>query len=233
MEISADSNNLYYNFNNSVKSVDTSNEVTPSTNSQEASFEAQNSASTQKNFNELPKEEVIALYFNRQATQLTQDIIDIYAANSEQTDYTQESTDVSLQDINSLQKQLNRGEVLEDIASVPQSERADIDPNEIAQSLKENIENNTDNREVSQEEAVALYYNYQANQLTKDIIDIYAANSESIDYTQESTEVSLTDINALQKQLNRGEVLEDISSTPQNERPQKAPEVLDETSTAS
>ena len=44
-------------------------------------------------------------------------MINIYAQNSQETDYSSESTEVSLDDINELQKQLNKNQILDNVAA--------------------------------------------------------------------------------------------------------------------
>lgn len=212
MDVSLQSNNSYNSYldinNYKVQNIEPSNPV-ENTNK---TIDSNEDNSTPRKFTQLPKEELVALYYNQQATQLTKDVIDIYTQASEETDYTSNSVEISFKDINELSKQLNKISVLENIASTPKEER-DVG---IGEAL-ENIKENKPEVEISKEEAIALYYNYQANQLTKDIIDIYANNSQSDD-SNDSVGVSFQDISELSNQVNKNIILENVSSVPKNER---------------
>lgn len=190
-------NNLYdyssYNLNTQInpidpKSVETKSaqETTPETKPEIPSKEPA-----------LSKEESIALYYNYQATQLTKDIFNIYATGSTE----EETTSVDFSDINSLHKQMNKTAVLDELASKPQDERPeDIDYKDYLDlEDKKDLASN-----VSKEESVALYYNHQATQLTKDIVNIYAQGKPE----DESASLDFKDINELQKQVNRGSILD-------------------------
>lgn len=213
MDISVQSNTNYYNsYSTNKTNTAQSNSAVNSTNTQTPQNENQNPSQERpvekRLFTELPKQEIIALYYDYQETQLNKDMINIYSKSNESTDYSTNSVELSLKDIHQLNKQVNRGEVLEDIASMPKDER-EIDKDAVTQYLEEI----KPELEISQQEAVSLYYNRQANQLTKDIINIYAQNSESTDYSSTSTEVSLNDINELHKQLNKNQLLNNAAAS--------------------
>lgn len=205
MTIDSSINNNFYNYSSNGLTQSKVQEETPVAVQPVEDTKPQED--TKPDDKDLSKQDAVALYYNYQANQLTKDILNIYAEGSTQED---ESTTVDFQDIHSLQQQVNRGNALEEIASKPVDEREDIDYKEIVKP------GNGLPEDVSQEEAVALYYNYQANQLTKDVINIYAQGSSQ---DSESTTVDFSDISELQKQINRGTILDEAGTKPKEERP--------------
>lgn len=219
MEVRTDSNNVYYNFNNTNRKDDRiklDNEPIVSNQNQEnqTSIQTNTTNVTQLPRTELAPDEVRARFSDQLSTQINQGIINTATQNSSDVDFSSQSVELSLRDINQLQRQLNRGEVLENIASISQSERAEniseIDPEEL-RSLRE------ENQELTQEELAALYFNKQAQESREQQAEIYLNNIENNE-VDDTSEVSYEDINDLQTILNRTEVLDNIASTPQSER---------------
>lgn len=204
MTIDSSINNNFYNYSSNGLTQTKEQEETPVAVQPIEDTKPQEDTKSQDQ--DLSKEDAVALYYNHQANQLTKDIINIYAQASADEE---ESTTVDFKDVHSLQEQVNKTAYLEEISSKPVDERPEVDYKEVVTPGKELPE------EVTQEEAIALYYNQQANQLTKDVINIYAQAGQE----NESTTVDFSDINELQKQVNSGNALDEVASKPKEERP--------------
>lgn len=133
---------------------------------------------------ELSNEEIAALYFNRQATQLTKDLISIYTNSDTSEDET------TLRDIHELQKQMNRSEFLDNYSE-------DTDKSELLDLV------NSKN-DISTQKAISAYFKYQTNELVDNKIDIYTNNQD----TNDSSEISYKDINDISSKNNRNEFIQ-------------------------
>ncbi len=139
---------------------------------------------------QLSNQEVAALHFNRQATQLTKDLINIYAG------VESSKNEVTLKDINEFQRKSNRNELIQNYSG------ENIDKSKLIQTLP-SVE-----RQITNQEAAAIYFKHQENELTKNKIDIYLNVEAENDSTNE---ISYKNINDIHKQNNRNEFLQNFN----------------------
>ena len=102
MKIHADSRNIYVEYTKN-------NTKTKNKNESKQNFillPSQLSKKNKQNLDELPAVDVIAQFFDRQNTKLTHNILDRYVNTNKNIDYSKESLDVSLNDVDKLQKLL-------------------------------------------------------------------------------------------------------------------------------
>lgn len=137
---------------------------------------------------QLSNQEVAAIYFNRQASLLTKDLITIYADAKKET---------TLRDINEFHRKNNRSEFIQN------ADKNTIDNSELLDILKSE-------KKIDSKEAIAIYVNHQNNNSIQNKIDIYSSVESQ---NESSDDINYQDINDLYKQNNRSEFMQNVNSS--------------------
>ena len=104
--------------------------------------------------NQLSQQEVASIFFNRQATQLTKDLINIYA----EVESSQE--EVTPKDINEFHRKSNRNEFVQNY------DKQNTDNSQLLEIVNSQ-------KQITNQESAAVYLKHQENELTEKKIEIY------------------------------------------------------------
>ena len=137
---------------------------------------------------ELSKQEITAIYFNREATQLTKALMDTYTGVESSED------EVTLKDINEFHRKSNRNEVVQNYD----------DQNT---NISELIDTFNPQKQVTSEEAISIYLTHKENDLTENKIDIYANTEED----ETANEISAQNVNDIYEKNNRNDFLQNFN----------------------